>query len=251
MEERDDAQQERTAYYMTTDVGDILYAKKFREDVSIWGGGSKYTSRSFKLQDAMGKLYQPENAFGLSDKYRDSETHDTDVYQRYKRMDPGITPYGINMLVVAAVLEPPNPDQGIDQRVLITEDPDLREIVETLGGKTIGVDEFGKEAKKRGLVGKEELDLLVKSKKEQMKQFDKQDRDSRHKTMAIQAEQGARMEVQRQQLEERRRRRGRIRGGIMPSQEEIEELQEQISEHDERKEKRKARRFDPKDLQFR
>ncbi len=231
-----------TQYYMTSEFQDILVAQKFRDKNSILGGGSPDFDRSMHLLGAAKSLYGYQSAFDVSREFNEPDKRDHEVNQRYQRfmgLGRGGSPKPIDLQVVSAALQDPDPDKGIWERVLITNDPNLKKLVSELGGKTLGVEEFGQRALSEGLIGKPEMDLLKRSTTEQNKKLSKEG-SSFDVSRAITQEKQLRLQQRREM------RREHVIG--RPSVEEMSKVSKDIQQKQEMRDRRKARKFSKDDL---
>jgi hypothetical protein len=122
-------------YIYDTSTYDALYAKKQRENVSILGGGSKWTSPSFKLFDGMKKMYgDPKPGSNLDGMVGVGEEG------HLRRVQALTGPLGSlphsDIEGIAAALEPPDEKRGVPKRVLISNNPEVRRLMREMGRRS-------------------------------------------------------------------------------------------------------------------
>lgn len=215
-----------TKYYMTAEFQKILVAEKYRDQVSVMGGGSKWFEPSMNLLDSAKTMYDYTSAYSL----RDGDGQKPSVKERAERLNQGgLDPLPIDIDVLAAALEDPDPENGIFERALITGDPLLAKVAKERGVKVIMPEDFLKQGQEQGLLGKNEVELMKKSTKDHQTKLAKTPR-SFDPDRAVESE-------KRHIMEQRRQRRQQV---IRPN--ELQQVQQAIQVEDDKAEKRERRK---------
>lgn len=163
-------QQPQVEYIYDTSTYDLLLAEKFRNQNSILGGGSQWFMPSMKLFDGMKKMYDdPRPGFRIDDMAGVGEEGHRQRVGALKR-PLGNLPHS-DIEGIAAALEPPDEERGVPKRVLISNNPQVRELMRQMGGNAVSPEVFARDAERQGLIGKKEKELLEKSQGVQKKKL--------------------------------------------------------------------------------